>query len=110
MPLYDETPKTIGNATWDWTGGFYHTFTYKNFRLSAAFDVKVGADIFSMSMRSAFQTGKAPETLAGRAEWYRSEENRLASGMTIEEWRAAGKCEGFLAPSKRYSAAPPAHC
>ena len=23
MPIYDETPRTIGNATWDWTGGFY---------------------------------------------------------------------------------------
>ncbi|MGM9703209.1 MAG: SusC/RagA family TonB-linked outer membrane protein [Prevotella sp.] len=98
MPLYDDTPTTIGNASWDWTGGFYSTFSYKNFRLSAAFDVKVGADIFSMSMRSAYQTGKAPETLEGREEWYSSEEDRLASGMTIEQWRAAGKCRGFIAP------------
>ena len=98
MPIYDETPRTIGNATWDWTGGFYHTLSYKNFRLSAAFDVKVGADIFSMSMRSAFQTGKAPETLVGRAEWYNSEEQRMAAGKTIEEWRAMGNCKGFLAP------------
>ena len=98
MPLYDDTPTTIGNASWDWTGGFYSTFSYKNFRLSAAFDVKVGADIFSMSMRSAYQTGKAPETLEGREEWYSSEEDRLASGMTIEQWRAAGNCRGFIAP------------
>ena len=98
LPVYDETTRTLGNASWDWTGGFYHTLSYKNFRLSAAFDVKVGADIFSMSMRSAFQTGKAPETLEGREAWYTSEEKRLASGMTIQEWRAAGKCNGFYAP------------
>lgn len=98
MPFYDETPRTIGNASWDWTGGFYSTFSYKNFRLSAAFDVKVGADIFSMSMRSAYQTGKAMGTLEGREAWYNSEEQRLASGMTIEQWRAAGRCEGFIAP------------
>ena len=98
LPQYDETTRTLGNASWDWTGGFYHTFTYKNFRLSAAFDVKVGADIFSMSMRSAFQTGKAPETLEGREAWYTSEEKRMAEGMTIEQWRAAGKCDGFYAP------------
>ena len=98
LPLYDETTHTLGNASWDWTGGFYHTLSYKNFRLSAAFDVKVGADIFSMSMRSAFQTGKAPETLEGREAWYTSEEKRMASGMTIEQWRAAGKCDGFYAP------------
>ena len=98
LPVYDETTRTLGNASWDWTGGFYHTLSYKNFRLSAAFDVKVGADIFSMSMRSAFQTGKAPETLEGREAWHTSEEKRLASGMTIQEWRAAGKCDGFYAP------------
>ena len=98
LPQYDETTRTLGNASWDWTGGFYHTLTYKNFRLSAAFDVKVGADIFSMSMRSAFQTGKAPETLEGREAWYTSEEKRMAEGMTIEQWRAAGKCDGFYAP------------
>ena len=98
LPFIDDDTKTLGNASWDWTGGFYHTFTYKNFRLSAGFDVKVGADLFSMSMRSAYQTGKAKETLAGREEWYRSEEARQASGMTISEWRDAGKCEGYIVP------------
>lgn len=29
LPLYDENLKTLGNSTWDWTGGFYTTFTYK---------------------------------------------------------------------------------
>ena len=98
MPLIDENTHTLGNASWDWTGGFYSTFTYKNFRLSAGFDVKVGADLFSMSMRSAYQTGKAAETLEGREEWYRSEDARKAANMTIDEWRAAGRCEGFIAP------------
>ena len=98
MPMYDENLKTLGNASWDWTGGGYFTATYKNFRLSAAFDVKYGADIFSMSMRSAFQTGKDKATLEGREEWYRSEEARQAAGMTIDQWRAAGKAEGFIAP------------
>ncbi len=96
LPFVDDQTKTLGNASWDWTGGFYSTFTYKNFRLSAGFDVKVGADLFSMSMRSAFATGKAKETLEGREEWYRSEENRKAAGMTIDQWRAEGKCEGLI--------------
>ena len=98
LPYVSETTHTLGNASWDWTGGFYSTLTYKNFRLSAGFDVKVGADLFSMSMRSAYATGKASGTLAGREEWYRSEENRKAANMTIEEWRAAGKCEGYVVP------------
>lgn len=43
LPKVDQEIKTIGNSSWDWTGGFYTTFSYKNFRLSASFDVKVGA-------------------------------------------------------------------
>ena len=98
LPYIDEQTKTLGNASWDWTGGFYSTFTWKNWRLSAAFDVKVGADLFSMSMRSAYQTGKANETLEGRAEWYASEEARKAANMSIDEWRASGNCRGFVVP------------
>ena len=98
LPYIDEQTKTLGNASWDWTGGFYSTFTWKNWRLSAAFDVKVGADLFSMSMRSAYQTGKANETLEGRAEWYASEEARKAANMSIDEWRTSGNCRGFVVP------------
>lgn len=96
LPLYDENLKTLGNSTWDWTGGFYSTFTYKNFHLHAAFDIKMGADLYSFSMRSAYLTGKATGTLPGREEWYRSEEARKAAGMTEEQWRTAGKCEGLI--------------
>lgn len=98
LPEVDGTLRTLGNSSWDWTGGFYTTFSYKNFRLSAAFDVKVGADLYSMSMRSAYDTGKAMETLAGRDEWYNSEEARLAAGMSSEEWMAAGNTKGFVVP------------
>ena len=98
LPEVDDEIRTLGNASWDWTGGFYSTFTYKNFRLSAGFDVKVGADIFSMSMRSAYQTGKASGTLAGREEWYASEEARQAAGMTSAEWLASGNARGYIVP------------
>ena len=96
LPVSDDKTHTLGNATWDWTGGFYSTFSYKNFRLSAGFDVKVGADLFSMSMRSAYATGKASETLEGREEWYASEEARKQANMTLDEWRAAGLCKGLI--------------
>ena len=98
LPEIAEDTRTIGNASWDWTGGFYSTFTYKNFRLSAGFDVKVGADLFSMSMRSAYATGRAEETLAGRAEWYASEEARKAANKSLDEWRASGDCKGYIVP------------
>ena len=98
LPEVDDKTHTLGNASWKWTGGFYSTFTYKNFRLSAAFDVKVGADLYSMSMRSAYQSGRAKGTLEGRDEWYASEEARKAANMISEEWLASGNCKGFIAP------------
>ena len=103
LPEVDDKTLTLGNASWDWTGGFYSTFTYKNFRLSAGFDVKVGADLFSMSMRSAYDSGRASETLEGRTEWYNSEEARKAANMSDAEWRSTirTKLEGVLDMTQR---------
>lgn len=98
LPELDPTLRTLGNSSWKWTGGFYSTFTYKNLRLTAAFDVKVGADLYSMSMRSAYDSGKAKETVEGRDAWYTSEERRLEAGMSLDEWRAAGKVQGYVVP------------
>ena len=104
----EEQTKTIGNSSWDWTGGFYSTFTYKNFKLSAGFDVKVGADLYSMSMNSAYKTGKAAETVAGRDAWYASVEAANVAGMTTKDWIASERARlgdafnasdyGFVAP------------
>lgn len=95
LPYYDQNYKVLGNATWDWTGGFHTTFTYKNMSLAAIFDVKVGADLYSMSARSSYETGKAKATIEGREAWYESEEQRLAAGVPSGEWKATG---GFVAP------------
>ena len=92
LPTFTTENKVLGNAQWDWTGGLLTTLRYKMVTFSALFDVKVGADLFSMSERSSFETGKAKETLVGRAEWYASEEARRAAGVT-SGWVATG---GYL--------------
>lgn len=92
LPTFTTENKVLGNAQWKWTGGLSTTLRYKMVSLTALFDVKVGADIFSMSERSAYETGKAKETLVGRAEWYASEEARRAAGVTTG-WVATG---GYL--------------
>ena len=101
LPTFTTENKVLGNAQWDWTGGLSTTLRYKMVTLTALFDVKVGADIFSMSERASYETGKAKETLVGRAEWYASEEARKAAGVTsITEWRKAevnnGQYGGYL--------------
>lgn len=95
LPQYDNSNHILGNASWDWTGGLVTNFTYKNLSLAAVFDVKVGADLYSMSARAAYESGKAPETLAGREEWYKSEEQRKANGVSEANWKPTG---GFIAP------------
>lgn len=101
LPTFTTENKVLGNAQWDWTGGLSTTLRWRMLTLTALFDVKVGADLFSMSERAAFETGKAKETLAGRAEWYASEEARKAAGVTsMAEWRKAevnqGQYNGYL--------------
>ena len=92
LPKYTTDYQVLGNAQWNWTGGISTTLRYKMVSLTALFDIKVGADIFSMSECSAYETGKAKETLVGRAEWYASEEARRAAGVT-SGWVATG---GYL--------------
>ena len=97
LPMYDKSNHVLGNASWDWTGGLSTTFHYKNFGLTALFDVKVGADLYSMSARAAHESGKSLATLAGREEWYKSEEERQAAGIAkgSSTWTPTG---GFVAP------------
>lgn len=97
LPQYDKTNHVLGNASWDWTGGLVTTFTWRDLSLSAIFDVKVGADLYSMSARSAYETGKAKATLVGRDAWYASEEQRKAAGLPTgsPDWEPTG---GFIAP------------
>ena len=97
LPKYDKSNHVLGNASWDWTGGVFTNFTYKNLSLAAVFDVKVGADLYSMSARAAYESGKSKETLAGRDAWYKSEEQRQAAGIAkgSANWKPTG---GFIAP------------
>lgn len=97
LPMYDKSNHILGNASWDWTGGVYTNFSYKNISLSAVFDVKVGADLYSMSARAAHETGKSMATLEGREAWYKSEEARQAAGYAKDspDWIPTG---GFIAP------------
>ena len=98
LPQYDKSNHVLGNASWDWTGGISTAFHYKNLSLSALFDIKVGADLYSMSARAAHESGKSLATLQGRDEWYLSEELRQEAGIPkgSSEWKPTG---GFIAPS-----------
>jgi outer membrane receptor protein involved in Fe transport len=95
-PLPTEDRKVLGKGTWDWTGGFTNTFHYKDFSFNAVVDIKMGADLFSMTNMYSILRGSDISTLQGRQEWIKSEEQRIGEGKTLLEWDAEGKTKGFV--------------
>lgn len=93
LPTYDSDIKVLGNGTYDFTLGVQQSFHYKGLSLSVLFDMKWGADLYSMSARQSHANGTSKETLRGRAEWYESEEHRKANNVSEANWTATG---GFI--------------
>jgi TonB-linked SusC/RagA family outer membrane protein len=88
--------KVLGKGVFDWTGGLTNRVSYKNFSLNAVFDVKYGADIFSMTDLFSVVRGSSVKTLPGREEWILSEQQRLAEKKTPTEWRDMGMVKGYV--------------
>lgn len=96
QPVPSEERKVLGKGTWDWTGGINNSLSYKNFTFNGSIDIKMGADLFSMTNLNAISKGSDISTLEGRKEWIRSEEDRIAAGKTTLEWDAEGKAKGLV--------------
>lgn len=58
--------------------------------MSVLFDMKFGADIYSMSAMQSHVNGTSKETLEGRQEWYSSEQKRQSAGVPAGNWIATG--------------------
>lgn len=95
-PVVSEERQLLGQGTFKWTGGLYSSMAYKNIALTTIIDMKLGADLFSMSNLFAATRGSLTSTLAGREEWIQSEEARLAAGRTADEWEALGMVRGYV--------------
>ncbi|TKC61211.1 SusC/RagA family TonB-linked outer membrane protein [Pedobacter hiemivivus] len=96
LPLQSDERQVVGKGIYDWTGGFSNAIYFKNFSFSALIDVKYGSDLFSMTNLSAASRGSLNTTLAGRAEWIASEEDRQAQGYTADQWKDMGKVRGLV--------------
>jgi TonB-linked SusC/RagA family outer membrane protein len=93
MPTFDEKVSILGNGNYKFTMGFGNNIRYKNIALSMLFDMKFGADIYSMTAWATHANGTSTNTLPGRKEWYTSEEARRAENMTLNQWTPTG---GFI--------------
>ena len=93
LPTYTQDVQVLGNGTYDFMVGLTQSFKYRNLSFRALFDLKWGADLYSMSARQYYSAGLSKETLAGRDGWYRSEEARKAANATEASWTPTG---GFI--------------
>ena len=59
-----EIGKNFGSVLPEFTGGFFNSFSYKRFTLSAAIDFQKGGKFFSLSEMWADYTGLTPKTTA----------------------------------------------
>jgi TonB-linked SusC/RagA family outer membrane protein len=90
LPAYTDDLHVLGNGTHDFTLGFNNRFSYKGLSLGLLFDMKWGADIYSMTAMQAHTNGTSEETLDGRKEWYESEELRRSQNILPENWTPTG--------------------
>ncbi len=84
----------LGNAMPDWTGGFFNSFRYKGFLLTALVDIRQGGMLYSQSNREELIYGTTQKTLAGREGGY------LASGI-VGQKKADGTWEGTNQPNTK---------
>lgn len=93
--IRDSKPKVLGNYNPKFTGGVQNGFNYKNFSMAFLVDYRVGGDMFSgTNMYASGYSGNLESTLEGREAWYASEAERIAAGVSPENWVATG---GYLA-------------
>ncbi|GJM62862.1 SusC/RagA family TonB-linked outer membrane protein [Persicobacter diffluens] len=74
MIIYNEEGQALrkdeaeiwGNYNPDWTMGLRNEFSYKNWHLSALFDIRKGGSVYSYFHSNIYAAGLAEETLPGR--------------------------------------------
>jgi hypothetical protein len=93
FPTIDNNMKILGNGVHNLIIGLNNSFKIKNFNVGVLLDARFGADLYSMSDMMAHANGTSKNTLPGRADWYDSEERRMAANATVADWTPTG---GFV--------------
>jgi TonB-linked SusC/RagA family outer membrane protein len=85
----------LGNSRPDWTGGFYNSFTYKDFSLSLLVSARMGGHITSFTDANLEGDGLSARTLAGRdgfiVDGVKADGSKNTTSVTSEQyWNILG--------------------
>lgn len=95
MYIRSDTTQVLGNINPKFKLSMVNSFSWKGITLSFLLDAKIGGQIFAGSNMYGYgYSGNFEETLEGREEWYQSEKDRIAAGVSVDDWVATG---GYLA-------------
>ncbi len=98
-PLPTARPMALGNTLPDWTGGVITSVGYKGLQLKAAFDVRVGGDLFSMTNMTMHMNGSHANTEEGREGWNAYQRERQLAQAAAQ---AAGQEANLDDPTSPY--------
>jgi hypothetical protein len=79
-PLQSKEVVPLGSSVYKQTGGFRNTFTYRGISLTALFDFKYGAKIYSGTNLLLYAYGLQKTTLQGREGGYIGKGDNAAGG------------------------------
>ncbi|MCQ0112426.1 SusC/RagA family TonB-linked outer membrane protein [Zhouia amylolytica] len=97
MPLWEPVVRYRGNNDPDWVFGLQNTFTYKNFKLSASLDGRIGGLIYSSTNQKMWWGGTHPGTVnEHRDAANNGESTYIGPGVVVVEGDVEYDVEGNI--------------
>jgi TonB-linked SusC/RagA family outer membrane protein len=105
-PLATTTSVKLGNYNPDWTGGMYHTFSFKGWQAGILFDIRQGGHLYSHTQTVGREAGSLIETLEGRSNGYdlSVSGNGVVGTGVVAIRNAEGNITGFTPNTVKLSA------
>ncbi|MGQ7871338.1 SusC/RagA family TonB-linked outer membrane protein [Sunxiuqinia sp. sy24] len=105
IPMRTEEYVDLGEVEPDFTASWQNNFSYKNLSFGVQVDASVGGKIYSRTNIDMDEQGTSVASLAGREEWIRSEQERIAAGQSTSEWILTGGNDLMVGKSVFYDPA-----
>ncbi|MCL3782072.1 SusC/RagA family TonB-linked outer membrane protein [Prolixibacteraceae bacterium JC049] len=104
IPMRTEEYVDLGTVEPDFVTTWRNSFRYGNLTVGFQIDASIGGDIYSRTNIDMDEQGTSKASLAGREEWIRSEQERIAANKSSSEWVPTGGIDYMIGKSVFYDA------